>query len=208
MKVGKGVYIEEDKRGDKRMVGKSGKGKEEKKWISVTNLVLEIDLTSSTQTVAICYVYIASLVPRPLPDFILQPWRRFGRRPGPVLSCPVLLLPFNDHTSLIVGSKSCAHSRDGLQLPGGLHVWTARPPLLLNHFLQVWHWAAPLCSLTCLFLSLRHLCLFLSLSSKFPGAHLTFTPPSCCWWMSDLSFCMPLHPTQNCLKSTSRLANS
>ena len=31
MKVGKGVYIEEDKRGDKRMVGKSGKGKEEKK---------------------------------------------------------------------------------------------------------------------------------------------------------------------------------
>ena len=25
---------------------------------------------------------VTSLVPRPLPDFILQPWRKIGRRPG------------------------------------------------------------------------------------------------------------------------------
>ena len=35
--------------------------------------------------VAVCVavVYIGtSLVPRPLPDFISQPWRKIGRRPG------------------------------------------------------------------------------------------------------------------------------
>ena len=27
---------------------------------------------------------VGSLVPRPLPDFILQPWRKIGRRPGTI----------------------------------------------------------------------------------------------------------------------------
>ena len=57
------------------------KKKEGRKAISVTLVFrLEIDLTSSTQTVANVMSYIASLVSRPLPDFIFQLWR-FGRRP-------------------------------------------------------------------------------------------------------------------------------
>ena len=40
----------------------------------------------------------------------------------------------------------------------------AKPPLLLNHFLQAWHWEAPICSLMAFLLSLKHLCLFLSLA--------------------------------------------
>ena len=77
-------------------------------------------------------------------------------------------------------SKSCVQSQCGLQLLGGLHACEdSQATLLLNQLFRNWHRAAPLCSLTGWLLSFRHLCLFLSLSSKLSGAHLTFDLPSC-----------------------------
>ena len=82
---------------------------------------------------------------------------------APVLSCPVLL--YNCHY------MATFHPSGGTKLNAlslechdpGLHVWTARSPLLKNHLLQTIHWAAPRCSRTGFSLSLLHLCRFLSL---------------------------------------------
>ena len=45
----------------------------------------------------------------------------------------------------------------------GLHLCTARPPLLQNHFWHFLHFTALLCSSIGFALSIKHLCLFLSL---------------------------------------------
>ena len=71
-----------------------------------------------------------------------------------------------------------------------MHLWTARPPLLLNHLLQWLHRTAPLWSSMELILSLLHLCLFMS-----PGL-LKHLPHSlhCTAWSSSVLCLVSLPP--------------
>ena len=77
-------------------------------------------------------------------------------------TCPVCILPLHSYASPIRGNKAQIPIPEFPVL--GLHVWTASPPLLLNHLLQTVHCVAPCGSHTGFFLSLVHLCLFLLLS--------------------------------------------
>jgi hypothetical protein len=75
------------------------------------------------------------------------------------VSCPALLIvAVETVTQAPIGQQS----KSSLCL--GLHMCTARPPLLRNQVLHAWHWMAPLCLCTDFLLSLRHLCLLWLLS--------------------------------------------
>ena len=49
----------------------------------------------------------SSLVPRPLPDFILQPWRKFCRRPGTITMSQTSYNDGNMSTQYVVSTVTC-----------------------------------------------------------------------------------------------------
>ena len=68
------------------------------------------------------------------------------------------------------------------------------PPLLRNHLVHCRHWVAPCCSLIGFLLSLTHLCLALSLSSKVSGAYFTHrTSDYSCLSIYYLSFSVAIY---------------
>ena len=82
------------------------------------------------------------------------------------------------------------------------HLWTARPPLLLNQRPQASHFTEPLCSSTGLALSLEHLCLALSASLLNSLLHTAHSLPgvstsSAGFDAAPLIHCRP-HTTLSC----------
>jgi len=51
-------------------------------WLSHGTSYLEASCPPNTLLQSILSWTFISLIPRPLPDFISQPWRKIGRRPG------------------------------------------------------------------------------------------------------------------------------
>ena len=96
-------------------------------------------------------------------------------------------------------------------------MWTARPPLLLNHLLQAAHWAAPSCSLTGLDRSSKHLCLFLSPALRNSLLHTSQAngrvghgdAAACCsQWPSTPSLHNALQPALDVVASSYQLPSS
>ena len=86
-----------------------------------------------------------------------------------------------------------------------MHLWTANPPLLLNHLRHCEHWVAPHCSYTGFCLSVTHLCLFLSLSflkhlelsssTSYRALQLTFDDVASSYHSCSPTFTSPFVPS-------------
>ena len=103
----------------------------------------------------------------------------------PVLSFRCCLMATQ---ALIEGRKSCGQFL-------GLQLWTASPPLLLNHCWHVWRFTAPCCLplLVSYFLPCACVSLCVSFPSKSPAAHVTYYIFGCRYSWCHLCISSLLH---------------
>ena len=105
--------------------------------------------------------------------------------PPPHTHTHTLFLPIIGHVAPMNGVAEINHSvapRDS-----GVHLWTAKPPLLLIHLLHLRHCIAPFCCCIGFYLSDLHLCLFKSpgLLKLLPHSLHWIAPPGSDWLPSS-----------------------